>query len=694
MDNVFRTTEFWKSALMTMPDSSFYELVRSVFGKIKTPFSKQQLVSDLEEFLLRDDIQRAISSYIDENDRKVITAVAVLKEPEQVSLENFFTGEFSRAELGAIVVNLEERFVLYRFRKETEVARDWGNYSGGANSHNTRLALNPVIRSLLEPLIPSTSVLFPSVPVDEMTANVLPKGMVLNNRILAGLLSFVSEDEFFFKPENSLRKRIVDAGKLIFPGLELETTISALKALGLFYSEDLNLYPDYRRFADFSALTQRQRLIFCAAAILSSGEIRGEPLLQWGKIKNTAVFIHRLLNSLDEGFCYPEKTINRIAALIQREIDFNYDCGNISDALEKAGLVCHVMAQNSLMIKRCELPQAPTETDAPVIAADSEFSFLVYPEIEYSDAIELAQVTCIREAGAVVRVELTRDSVVRAFDRGIVAASIIDLLIRLSAGRISETLTWTILEWEKRYSEVSLRSGLVLTLSSERQYLAQTKNLSGLIRETLAPGIYIVSDNRREVIQALAQAGVDIVARGENRRNNKSGQNFFSSSLPLFDDPSGIMRENNSTGKSADQASSAELTEKLRAVLAQMQMGNAEKSELAARIDRKLVLCESQLTGASVRFEKLEARFLDYAGKLGIAKQAVAQQSPVEIHWPGEEKTGSKIFGVPKALEKEGNEMIIVIAPDESPSRESALRIPLGKVSLLRRIKKSIFETS
>ena len=96
---VFRSVEFWKSALMTLPDSSFFELLRSVFGKIKTPFNKQILLDDLESFLLREDIQKNIAAYIDRNDAAVIAALATLNEPAPGELESFFSGELSYVEL-------------------------------------------------------------------------------------------------------------------------------------------------------------------------------------------------------------------------------------------------------------------------------------------------------------------------------------------------------------------------------------------------------------------------------------------------------------------------------------------------------------------------------------------------------------------------------------------------------------------
>jgi len=131
----------------------------------------------------------------------------------------------------------------------------------------------------------------------------------------------------------------------------------------------------------------------------------------------------------------------------------------------------------------------------------------------------------------------------------------------------------------------------------------------------------------------------------------------------------------------------AVLTAGFHAILEKMPLGEAERAELSARINRRLVLCETQLKEANIRYEKLEARHLDYTGKQNIAKQAIAQQSPVEIVWPA--GSGESIFGIPRALEKEEGDLILTVVLSD---REDVMRIPLAKISLLRRIKKSIFE--
>jgi hypothetical protein len=119
-----------------------------------------------------------------------------------------------------------------------------------------------------------------------------------------------------------------------------------------------------------------------------------------------------------------------------------------------------------------------------------------------------------------------------------------------------------------------------------------------------------------------------------------------------------------------------------------MRLGAEEKDELTARINRRLVLCEAQLKDAVVRYEKLEARGLDYPGKIMIAKQAITRRSPVEVIWPGRQKQES-VIGIPKTLEKTDGESVLIIE-----TLGDTVRIPLGKISLLRRIKKSIFENN
>jgi hypothetical protein len=322
----------------------------------------------------------------------------------------------------------------------------------------------------------------------------------------------------------------------------------------------------------------------------------------------------------------------------------------------------------------------------------------------YNDAVAIASVSRVVEAGLNVRFELNRESAVIAFDRGISAESIIELLQKLSQNRIDENLIFALRDWEKSHREVTLRKGLVLTLSPERRYLAEMKPLAALITETLAPGIYMLPEAAEEKLsRALQRAGVAIIARrgeyqtDDNAASTGISRNFFPN---LYTSSSQVEKnwqlppEKKDTGIHPPAST---LIEGFHSILGKMQLGREERDELSARINRRLVLCESQLKDALVRYEKLEARGLDYAGKALIAKQAIAMRSPVEVIWPGKQKQ-EHVFGIPKALEKAGGESILVVEPasdseNAAGDQGDAIRISLGKISLLRRIKKSIFES-
>jgi hypothetical protein len=359
----------------------------------------------------------------------------------------------------------------------------------------------------------------------------------------------------------------------------------------------------------------------------------------------------------------------------------------------------------------------------PVIVMDAAFSFVLYPEISFADAVSLGAFCSVKENSGskfssetyfppedAVRFEVTRQSVVRGFDQGLKADAMIALLDRLSLNRLDANLGWTLREWEKRYSEVSLYQGIVLTLEEDRRYLADAGPISHLIRKTLAPGVYLLSSGEKaEAARALLKAGVDIVAQpplGLDAGRDGFYRNAFTRlGLSGFNNSSFRFEENEAAEKTAadssdDVAANASanagadsIKQSFRQALEKTRFTKAEKDELIARIERRLILSEAQLEGTSVRYEKLEARGLDYAGKSSIAKQAVESGYLVEVTWPGPGGELKRTAGIAQALEKkEGDSIFVFRSGGNSENDANVFRVPLGKISLLRRIKQSIFE--
>ncbi len=109
---------------------------------------------------------------------------------------------------------------------------------------------------------------------------------------------------------------------------------------------------------------------------------------------------------------------------------------------------------------------------------------------------------------------------------------------------------------------------------------------------------------------------------------------------------------------------------------------------MSARIDRRLILDECQLVAAAVRYEKLEARGLDYVGKVRLVEQALSQGALVELFWRGPKGEANRAIVRPLGLEKTGTELML--RGEYYPEGE-VFNLHIGKISLVRRLKRSIF---
>jgi hypothetical protein len=219
----------------------------------------------------------------------------------------------------------------------------------------------------------------------------------------------------------------------------------------------------------------------------------------------------------------------------------------------------------------------------------------------------------------------------------------------------------------------------------------------------LAPGVYLLSSGERsDAAAVLRKAGIDIISQPPLQAAGKwpgiassfgAGGRYF---RHFFDRPSssGIVKTLSRPNVEEAASSSAEadsIQENFRRVLEKMHLPKLEREELAARIERRLVLSNAQLESVSLRYEKLEARGLDYAGKSLIAKQAIEAGSLLDVSWPGAGGVINRVIGKPKKKKKKDKDNILVLKNTDAAAGDT-VRVPLGKISLLRRIKQSIFE--
>ncbi|MDR1908754.1 MAG: helicase-associated domain-containing protein [Spirochaetaceae bacterium] len=676
MGRPFRSPDEWRADLLSLPDSAYFDLMRTVFGAIKTPFNKHRLMEDLSSFLIKTEVQETIGRFIDEQDHRIIAAVAVLENPTPGELELFFAGEYGGVELQGLLFNLEERMILSRFR-------DDGVY---------RLALNPLLEPVLAPFAADPSPLFPAAA---LSGEAGPPA--LDDRTLAAFISFALSQGEFFRGDG-IRKRTLEDAARLFPGMDPERFTAGLIRAEILRVEGAGLGP--AKLDRFGLLSPLERREYVAAGIYESlSETEGEsPYFRGSRLRLRARFIHRFIAALSPGKVYSRAVLIRLLRLVrpgERDAETPLD-----DAAPEPFF--RALCDAALLLPSEDGYALPGEGGSPpngnafAIALDTPFSLILFPGISWEDALNLALFCEPRETGAVVRFEITRDSAVRGFDRGLRAQELLSRLERLSGFPADQNLRWTLTDWGERYDGVSLQRGTVLTLSEDRRYLAETGALSTLIGRTLAPGVYLLlEDNPEAALEVLEKSGVDIVARPGLNRDGVPEPAYppLASAAPALSLPASAGSA--SAGSAVPAAGAEEEKSRFRRVLEARRFPAPVREDLRARIERRLIVSENQLLDAPLKQEKLEARNLDYTGKIAIAKQALARKSLVEAALPDPASGGERrIFGVLSGLEKNGGETILVLrpAPPAGEGEAEPVRIPLGKISLLRRIRQSIFE--
>jgi hypothetical protein len=488
-----------------------------------------------------------------------------------------------------------------------------------------------------------------------------------------------------------------------------------LQILGLLYVTECKtsekIIVDERNVEYFGKLSPRERLeYYLAASYLCSSKTADFHFYRYsgsfhiGQIRTIAAFIHQFLNFFESGYQYPRITLQRLAILLQcqglgADQDKSVSLPNLERLLAclvDAGVIESDGSTFQLINSLKDFQHTEGEkNEEKRITLDTEFSFIMYPNINFSDALYLASFAEVRETGAAIRFEINRASAARGFDRGISADNLINALNRLSGNQTSPNLIYNLKDWESRYHSVSLHHGLVVCADEENRFLAQTEAFSRLIAKTLAPGVYLMNAvERGEVLKILFQSGIDMFAG--NAPNGKTSCPIMFSALRANTAPS-IPQEADAETASLAPDQAVFYKEYFCRILENSGIEKAKQNKLRDHIERRLILNETQLREECAGYEKWEAQSLDNAGKVIVIHNAIDAKIKVEVHWLFVEKENDQFgvikrelyaVGTPKTLEKENNQQILRLETAEN----SVLKIPLRKISRIRGIKKSLFD--
>ena len=226
----------------------------------------------------------------------------------------------------------------------------------------------------------------------------------------------------------------------------------------------------------------------------------------------------------------------------------------------------------------------------------------------------------------------------------------------------------------------------------KRKIIDNSGHFDNRLVKKLAEGVYLVKpDDINKLRKALSMSGIDHVPAVEgNIITAASGKTVYSDS---FENDAETMKRCLPLLKPVFGGGGYSLCSEININdfndrIESLNFTAEQKKVIKERIERKIILFSSQITEGSARYEKNEAKGLDYNGKIRIAEQSLESRGYLlEIV---ERKEGEQITSLvkPENLDKSQKDVVLegILLPDEEK-----VSIKIGKASVVKKIKTSLF---
>ncbi len=644
--------ESWKRALVTLPDTTFFAWMRHYLGPLQTPFNKQNLIQDLIQRVSSPEAARVRRFLLTESDLDILAALKHLGPTSAPDLANWL--DLSEAVLRLRLLNLEERLwlfhqttpqVLYQvspFTLESEVQdllTEARFYAG--------LPAQPPAEVI--PLATEAHFLALYAALDEFPQE-LTQGQTWKKKPRAELLA---------KFEGLTQEEGVD--KLI----------RACENLGLVTWEGsvLRLVDSY--WEDLGRLTATDRTALLATAF---GPWKG-PFLN-----DSARGFWEFASKLRPSTAYSWRTLRRFSGQI-----FAWRTPEDREALLKAwttiGLFLPGPEKDTWVFRTPQVTPGLTILEA-------NFEWRLAPGSAWSEAWCAVRASRLLRGDRLSHFELTKTRVQHASARGLTASTLQKALSALIGHALPQNISVTLQEWEAQTRQVQLWSGLVLRVDPAKAPLLQhSEQFPQAVLETLAPGVFLIDpEGLDQVSRDLQQLGLPPLPPAQTAKRPQDGSPWsfsrWSAPLPVTGEappPTWV--------PPVDTLPAQELTERWQKQIEASALHEEEKEELLGRLRRRLMIEERQLAYPVTHREKLEARGLDFLGKLRLLEQVLANPFDlVELETRQVEPAGALTLR-PLKLDRQANEVLLKA---QDPDSGKVYLLPISRLTRVRRLRGSL----
>ncbi|TVQ24386.1 MAG: hypothetical protein EA382_08605 [Spirochaetaceae bacterium] len=675
-----------KSALLTLPDEAFFEIIRNYLGPVRTPFNKHDLVGRLEAFLRTEEIQQRIVSLVDDDDAELLTAIWFLGEPPVDELYAFFAGRRSYIELHQKLLNIEDRLLVYR--------------------DDDALRLTPALKPALERDVLCARRLFASRAATG--AQLHPTPPWVTDALLISFYSYCVDESGLFRADGVVRKRAATAlaaaiPELIVPSAGTDSPrvlllARALRAVGALAVTGATTPVD-SGWELLASLDATGRVAMLVAAVACDDRVDGTESAQTVPPAGTndlAVAVEAVWNALPAGVAVDAACIERLLVALLPELPADR-ARRAREAMGLFGVLCFAEDGFCTPARRESPATAVQDTQAqdtqaqgphspPRIVVQPNFEVVMPQHIGFDDGLFVARIAALERHDTYPRFEITKPRVARVLQGGASAGQIVDRL-RSIAPSVPQNVATTINSWSDEFESIRLVRGVVMTLSPTRRHVASHAHIVELIDRELAPGVYLISDANVERLRtALGDAGVEIVPEVARPRATRTA--IATDPHPVSVDRRRLSSFTTIIASSSEEPARLgrrEPSAQLKAALESADLSDDQRREMAARIDRKLIITAEQISPEVVRSERSEAKGFDYVGKVRLIEQAIRTgASHLETIERSADGEPIRRLVEPVEIRRTGDELIL--HGRELPGREP-VELRIRKLGLVRRIR-------
>lgn len=699
----------WRESFLFLEENHFFEIMKMYLGEIKTPYNKQKLIANLEGFLHKKENLVAIKSFLSDDELEIISAVVFIPDVTEEKLSSFFKNTFTYSFLYEKLLNLEERLILFKTKNE--------NSSQG---NSFVIKFNPLLEDTFFDLININRLL----PQIEFTKTEKPAARI-TPELISCFISYILENPNIAKQDGTLKKHSLQNIPVVFGDevKKIEILYKAFLNLGILKETGHGAEVDWSKFSDFLNLSFAEQTVYItisSCSHLSRESLRLHSQIFVDTVKNLSDRVFTLDLFLRTGFLVSAASFDsssessfktsRFAKIIQegrlRLSEHNSDAVTVSTsgALERmfeaavslgiiyiSGTTKDGSKDSGVVYSVSDFLAAPeqcSENLSGMLRIDSSLVVSLMPGFALRDIVPLSKFMSLKKYDKVSEFLISRQSIMRGFDIGLSAKEILQILTERTLYEIPETLKVQIEEWNSSYSSASFYKGFVLKVDGKAALAAQHNSvLSPHIHTVIAPGIFLLDVNDdAEAVSLIKKSGLDFIGKIKSVKEENQTAGFFNLKLngkknfgcSGFETPSEIIPKKDS----------AEIEKELFLKLEQMELDESQKENLELRIEHKVIVNPAQLNSSILRLEKSNANAMDYAGKIYVFEQALANEEKIELRFAKDGKKELSVFGKPVGIRKQSDDVFVqLLLVPENVVKEFSL----GKAQFIKRIKKTIY---